>query len=108
MGTFEEVVNNIIPTMISIFSVVGITTLSGSVLIGIYRILKKQSWKSIMIYGSIFGVITWLGSLILSFIFHFDPFSSTKVEIPTSIIIAFIIFILFTNYHKKIKNQKHD
>lgn len=106
MKTFEAVVNNVFPLIISIISIVGITTLFGSVLIGIYKMLKRQSWKSIMVYGTLFGVITWISSSVMSFIFHFDPFESIKVEIPTSIIIAFLILILFGHYQKKVNYHK--
>ena len=105
MSPIEESLNSILPVMINIFSVIGITVFLASILIGIYKIVKKENGKTIIMQGSFGGIAIWVGALLINFMFHFDPFSNTRIGIFISAIIAVIVFGIFAIIHKQTGKQ---
>ena len=98
-SVFENVANNMLPTMIKLLIAIGITICLLSIVVGVYAYIKKKcDTKIILRYfvpTFISGAMVSIGGVLVNFIANLNiEFSTYKIEIPLYLIVSLIVFSL--------------
>lgn len=109
MSIFENVANNMLPTMIKLLIAIGITVCLLSAVIAIYAYVKKKCNTKIIlryfIITFISGAMVSMGGVFVNFIANFNiEFSTYKAEIPLYLIVSLIVFSLIMKTKNSTKN----
>lgn len=99
IGAFENITNNMLPTMIKLLIAIGITVCLLSIVVVVYAYIKKKcDTKIILRYfipTFISGAMVSIGGVLVNFIANFNiEFSTYKVEIPLYLIVSLTAFSL--------------
>ena len=104
ISTFNNITNNMLPTMIKLLIAIGITICLLSIVISIYLHIKKYNIKMILRYfiiTFISGAIVSIGGFMVNIIANFNiEFSSYKIDIPLYFLASLIIFFSIIKMNK--------
>lgn len=99
ISAFENVANNMLPTMIKLLIAIGITVCLLSIVVAVCTYIKKKcDTKMILRYfviTFISGAMVSISGVLVNFIANFNiEFSTYKAEIPLYLIVSLIVFSL--------------
>lgn len=103
-GTFGQTVNNLIPILLNFVCFVGILLLIGSIVFACVKHFKyKENVSTLLGHSFLMNGIMLFSTLLIRFIMNYDPFLSSRVDMPVSFMIivwGFIIMGLNPNRKK--------
>ena len=98
-GFIENTLTTILPGVIRIFLIAGISDVVTGILIGIYQIFKKQEWKKLLLWRIISGTAICIGALLTEFLatyqVSYETYTSDSFKMQT--LIAIFTFLILWN-----------
>lgn len=109
MSVLEATLNSIVPLVIRILLLVGISEIIGGGLIGLYQFLKKGEWKKLLLSRILSGTAMTIGGLLVQFLVYYEisyesySSDSFKMQILVSVLTLLTLWNLFRQ-DKKLPN----